>query len=66
MLDIYKPILYQQIYNQQKEFEEGITPAQYVDLNSKVIYKLQIAKYSEGIEAKEINRLMSIIDLKVL
>ena len=64
MLDIYKPILYQQIYNQQKEFEEGITPAQYVDLNSKVIYKLQIAKYSEGIEAAEINRLMSIINLK--
>ena len=64
MLDFYKPILYQQIYNQQKEFEEGITPAQFVDLNSKVIYKLQIAKYTEGIEAKEINRLMSIIDLK--
>ena len=66
MLDFYKPILFQQIYNQQKEFEEGITPAQFVDLNSKVIYKLQIAKYTEGIEAKEINRLMSIIDLSTL
>ena len=64
MVDIYKPRLFQQIYNQQKEFEEAITPAQYVDLSSEVIYKLQIAKYAEGIEAAEINRLMSIINLK--
>ena len=34
MVDIYKPRLFQQIYNQQKEFEEAVTPAQYVDLNS--------------------------------
>ena len=64
MVDIYKPRLFQQIYNQQKEFEEAVTPAQYVDLSSEVIYKLQIAKYAEGIEAAEINRLMSIINLK--
>ena len=41
-----------------------VTPAQYVDLNSEVIYKLQIAKHSEGIDAAEINRLMSIINIK--
>ena len=64
MVDIYKPKLFQQIYNQQKEFEEAITPAQFVDLSSEVIYKLQIAKYSEGIEAAEINKLMSIANLK--
>ena len=63
MVDIYKPRLFQQIYNQQKEFEDTITPTQYFDLGSEVIYKLQIAKYAEGIEAAEINRLMSIINL---
>ncbi len=64
MVDIYKPKLFQQIYNQQKEFEDAVTAAQFVDLNSDVIYKLQIAKYSDGIEAAEINRLMSIKNLK--
>jgi hypothetical protein len=64
MVDIYKPRVFQQIYNQQKEFEDAVTPAQYVDLSSKVIYKLQIAKHAEGIEAAEINRLMSIINIK--
>ena len=64
MVDIYKPRVFQQIYNQQKEFEDAVTPAQYVDLNSDIIYKLQIAKHSEGIDAAEINRLMSIINIK--
>ena len=64
LVDIYKPKLFQQIYNQQKEFENAITPAQYFDLNSDIIYKLQIAKFVDGIEASEINRLMSIKNLK--
>ena len=29
MVDIFKPKLFQQIYNQQKEFEDSITAAQY-------------------------------------
>ena len=64
MVDIYKPKLFQQIYNQQKEFEIAITPTQYFDLNSDTIYKLQIAKFLDGIEPSEINRLMSIKNLK--
>ena len=64
MVDIYKPKLFQQIYNQQKEFENAITPTQYFDLNSDTIYKLQIAKFLDGIEPSEINRLMSIKNLK--
>jgi hypothetical protein len=56
--------VFEQIYNQQKEFEEAVTPAQYVDLNSNIVYKLQIAKHDKGIEAAEINRLMSIINIK--
>ena len=64
MVDIYKPKLFQQIYNQQKEFENEITPTQYFDLNSDTIYKLQIAKFLDGIEPSEINRLMSIKNLK--
>ena len=64
LVDIFKPIVFEQIYNQQKEFEEAVTPAQYVDLNSNIVYKLQIAKHNKGIEAAEINRLMSIINIK--
>jgi hypothetical protein len=64
LVDIFKPIVFEQIYNQQKEFEEAVTPAQYVDLNSNIVYKLQIAKHDKGIEAAEINRLMSIINIK--
>ena len=64
LVDIYKPKLFQQIYNQQKEFENEITPTQYFDLNSDTIYKLQIAKFLDGIEPSEINRLMSIKNLK--
>ncbi len=64
LVDIYKPKLFQQIYNQQKEFENAITPAQNFDLNSDIVYKLQIAKFIDGIEASEINRLMSIKNLK--
>ena len=64
LVDIYKPRVFEQIYTQQKEFENAITPAQYVNLKSDVIYKLQIAKHSEGMDASEINRLMSIINIK--
>ena len=64
LVDIYKPRLFQQIYNQQKEFENSITAAKYFDLNSDIIYKLEIGKFAEGIEASEINRLMSIKNLK--
>ncbi len=64
LVDIYKPRLFQQIYNQQKEFENSITAAKYFDLNSVVIYKLEIGKFADGIEASEINRLMSIKNLK--
>ena len=64
LVDIYKPRLFQQIYNQQKEFENSITAAKYFDLSSDIIYKLEIGKFAEGIEASEINRLMSIKNLK--
>ena len=64
LVDIYKPRLFQQIYNQQKEFENSITAAKYFDLNSDIIYKLEIGKFADGIEASEINRLMSIKNLK--
>ena len=64
LVDIYKPRLFQQIYNKQKEFENSITAAKYFDLNSDIIYKLEIGKFAEGIEASEINRLMSIKNLK--
>ena len=64
LVDIYKPRLFQQIYNQQKEFENSITAAKYFDLNSDIIYKLEIGKFADGIEASEINKLMSIKNLK--
>ncbi|MBH83187.1 MAG: hypothetical protein CMP70_00745 [Flavobacteriales bacterium] len=64
LVDIYKPRLFKQIYNQQKEFENSITAAKYFDLSSDIIYKLEIGKFAEGIEASEINRLMSIKNLK--
>ena len=64
LVDIYKPRLFKQIYNQQKEFENSITAAKYFDLNSDIIYKLEIGKFADGIEASEINRLMSIKNLK--
>lgn len=64
LVDLYKPIVFEQIYDQQQSIEESITPAQFIDLNSKVYYKIQIAKHSKGIDAAEINRLMSISNLK--
>ncbi|MDC3050476.1 outer membrane beta-barrel protein [Flavobacteriales bacterium] len=64
LVDIYKPRLFQQIFNQQKEFENSITAAKYFDLNSDIIYKLEIGKFADGIEASEINKLMSIKNLK--
>ena len=64
LVDLYKPIVFEQIYDQQQSIEESITPAQFIDLNSKVYYKIQIAKHAKGIDAAEINRLMSISNLK--
>ncbi len=64
MVDIYKPIFYDEIFEQQQSIEESITPAQFIDLNSKTYYKIQIAKHATGINASEINRLMSISNLK--
>lgn len=64
LVDLYKPIVFEQIYEQQQSIEESITPAQFIDLNSKTYYKIQIAKHKSGIDAAEINRLMSISNLK--
>ena len=64
MVDIFKPKVFQQIFEQQKEFDETVTPSQYVDLNSKTYYKIQMAKHSKGMDASEINRLISISNIK--
>ena len=64
MVDIFKPKVFQQIFEQQKEFDETVTTSQYIDLNSKTYYKIQMAKHSKGMDASEINRLMSISNIK--
>ena len=63
-MDIYKPKVFKEIIKQQKEFEKEVTHSEYVNTKAKTIYKLQIAKHEKGIEASEINRLMSISNIK--
>ena len=63
-VDIYKPKVFKEIIKQQKEFEKEVTHSEYVNTKAKTIYKLQIAKHEKGIEASEINRLMSISNIK--
>jgi len=64
IVDIYKPIAFKQIYEQQKDFENNYTPSEFIDLNAKTFYKVQIAKHSSGMDVSEINRLMSIANIK--
>ena len=64
LVDIYKPKIFNKIVQQQQQFEDSYTEAKYIDLNAQKIYKLQIAKHSAGMDAAEINRLMSINNIK--
>jgi hypothetical protein len=63
-IEIYKPKVFQDIYKQQQEYVQNITNSTYIDLSSKTIYKIQIAKNNKSLDAGEINKLMSIIDIK--
>lgn len=64
LIDIYKPKIFQDIYKQQSEYLEDVTLSTYIDINSKTTYKIQISKGKNRLNTNQINKLMSIINLK--
>ncbi|MDA8956635.1 hypothetical protein N9H19_03355, partial [Flavobacteriales bacterium] len=64
LIDIYKPKIFQEIYQQQSEYLEDVTVSNYIDINSKTTYKIQISKGKNKLNTNQINKLMSIINLK--
>ncbi|MGC6428728.1 MAG: outer membrane beta-barrel protein [Flavobacteriales bacterium] len=63
-IDLYKPKIYQDIINQQKEYINEVTTSTQFDVGSDIVYKIQILKSKMQLEAGEINKLMSIVDIK--
>ena len=63
-IDIYKPKVFEDIYKQQSNYLNNITESTHIDLDSKTTYKIQISKGKKNLSASQINKLMSIVDLK--
>ena len=64
LINIYKPKIVLMIEEQQQKNLDGVIAATQIDLNARIVYKVQIAKHDKGMKAEEINKLMSIPDLK--
>ena len=64
LIDIYKPKVFQDIYTQQKEYLDDVTTSTHIDLDPKITYKIQISKGKKNLSAGQINKLMSIVNLK--
>ncbi len=63
-IEIFKPKIFQSIVDQQGLYVDETTMATYIDLDGELLYKIQIANTQKQMKASEINKLMSIIDLK--
>lgn len=63
-IDIFKPIIFQEIEQQEKHNITHAKPGVHIDLKSQKVYKIQIAMYDKGMEAATINKLLSIGNLK--
>jgi hypothetical protein len=63
-IEIFKPKIFQTIVDQQDLYLGETTLVTSLDLDGKTLYKLQIATSEKKMKASEINKLMSIIDLK--
>jgi len=64
LIDVFKPKIFQEIFNQQTEYLNNVTSSTQIDLKTQPIYKVQISKVKKNLSASKINTLMSIIDLK--
>ena len=64
LVNIYKPKIILLIEEQQQKNLEGVTAGTQIDLNAGIVYKVQISMHDKGMKAEEINKLMSIPDLK--
>lgn len=64
LINIYKPKIILLIEEQQQKNLEGVTAGTQINLNAGIVYKVQIAMRDKGMKAEEINKLMSIPDLK--
>ena len=64
IVNIFKPKIVLMIEEQQQKNLEGVIVGTQIDLNARKVYKVQIAMHDKGIKAEEINKLMSIPDLK--
>ena len=64
LVNIYKPKIILLIEEQQQKNLEGVTAGTQIDLDAGIVYKVQISMHDKGMKAEEINKLMSIPDLK--
>lgn len=64
LINIYKPKIVLLIEEQQQKNLDGVTAGTQIDLDAGIVYKVQIAMRDKGMKAEEINKLMSIPDLK--
>ena len=64
LVNIYKPKIILLIEEQQQKNLEGVIAGTQIDLNAGILYKVQIAMHDKRMKAEEINKLMSIPDLK--
>ena len=64
LVNIYKPKIVLLIEEQQQKNLDGVIAGTQIDLNAGVVYKVQIAMHDKGMKAEEINKLLSIPDLK--
>ncbi len=64
LINIYKPKIVLLIEEQEKKNLDGVTAGTQIDLNAGKVYKVQVAMRDKGMNAEEINKLMSIPDLK--
>ena len=63
-INIFKPIIFQEIEQQEKYNVDNAKPGIQIDLSTTVIYKIQIAMAEKGMDAATINKLLSIGNLE--
>ena len=63
-IELFKPKAFEEIRAQQRDYYNNITTTTPINLRFDTIFKIKIATHDKGIKAAEINRLMSIVDLK--
>ena len=64
LVNVYKPKIVLLIEQQQQKNLDGVIAGTQIDLNTGIVYKVQIAMHDGDMKAEEINKLLSIPDLK--